>query len=64
MRFFSVPPYDQGSVEIERAVKQDIAEFFGLFGPEIDPNLKQQRQMELADVVLEELKPVLTRPSS
>lgn len=60
MRFFQVNSYDNGSVEIENAVKQDIAEFFGLFGgAEVDPALKQQRQMELADSVLEEIKPAI-----
>jgi hypothetical protein len=57
MRFMPINDVDSSSVQIENAVKLDIAEFFGLFGAELDPALKQQRQMELADAVLEEVKP-------
>lgn len=58
MRFFPVPSYQTGSIEIEKAVKQDIDEFFGLFG-EIDPILKQRRHEEIADTYIEQLKPVV-----
>lgn len=59
VRFFNVPSYQNGSIEIERAVKLDIEEFFGLFGVELDPILKQRRQEELADSFIEQFKPVI-----
>lgn len=59
VRFFAVPPYQSGSIEIEKAVKLDIEEFFGLFGVELDPILKQRRQEELADSFIEQFKPVI-----
>jgi hypothetical protein len=59
VRFFNVPPYQQGSIEIENAVKLDIEEFFGLFGVNLDPILKQRRQEELADSFIEQFKPVI-----
>lgn len=57
MRFMPITSQDDGSVKISAAIKLDIEEFMGLFGMELDPILKQQRQMELADAVLEEFKP-------
>jgi hypothetical protein len=59
VRFFNVPQYQSGSIEVENAVKLDVEEFFGLFGNELDPVLKQRRQQELADSVIEQFKPVI-----
>ena len=57
-KWFPAPPYDQGSIEIEKTVLATIDRFYGLFG-DVDPALKQQRQQQLADGVLMEMKPVI-----
>jgi hypothetical protein len=55
------PQYDPGSTEIEATTIRAINEHFGLFGNEVDPALKQQRQQERADNVLIEMKPVVAQ---
>jgi hypothetical protein len=59
VRFFQVPGYQNGSIEIENSVKADIAEFFGLFGVQLDPILKTRRHQELADSFIGQFKPVI-----
>lgn len=55
--FMQLPQYDQSSVQIEQSVMQMVDEYFGLFGAEVDPSLKQMRQQEEADKVLIEVVP-------
>ncbi len=57
-RFAPPPPYDPGSIQISQDVMHRIDRYFGLFGGELDPQLKQMRQMEVVDDILSEWKPV------
>jgi hypothetical protein len=58
-KWFLPPPWDNGSIEIERTVEAMVREYFGIFGQDIDPSLKQMRQEEFVDDTLAELRPVL-----
>jgi hypothetical protein len=60
-RFMPPPPYDSGSIEIEKTIMAAINEHFGLFGAEVDPILKQQRSAQLADDLLMEFKPIINQ---
>jgi hypothetical protein len=52
------PMWDPGSIEIEKTVENMVREHFGIFGVDIDPDLKKLRQEEFVDDTLTELKPV------
>src|SRR6202022_1418645 len=56
LRFMQPPATVQSSIEIEKSVEAMVNEYFGLFGAEVDPILKQLRQQELADDFIMELK--------
>jgi hypothetical protein len=58
LRWMEITPLPAGSIELERAIMQKVDRYFGLFGAEIDPALKQLRQQENGDAILKELKPV------
>lgn len=54
LQFMPTPPADASPIEIERTVLLAVDEYFGLFGIEIDPDLKKARREELgADVLAE-----------
>ncbi len=57
-KWFLPPPWDNGSIEIERTVEAMVREYFGIFGNDLDPSLKQMRQEEFVDDTLAELRPV------
>jgi hypothetical protein len=52
-------PMSPVSVGIIQAVETRIREHFGIFGADIDPDLKKLRQEEYVDDILLELKPVM-----
>ncbi|MDQ3204352.1 MAG: hypothetical protein M3Q94_19640, partial [Pseudomonadota bacterium] len=52
VKFAPIPPYDPGSIEISRSIRQRTSEYFGWFGSDVDPQLKQMRVMELVDRVM------------
>jgi hypothetical protein len=52
------PMWDPGSIEIEKTVENMVREHFGIFGVDVDPDLKKLRQEEFVDDTLTELKPV------
>ncbi len=57
-QFMKPPPWDQTSILIVQAVEQRVREHFGIFGNDLDPDLKKLRQEEFVDDTLLELKPV------
>ncbi len=57
-KWFPAPPFDMGSIEIEKSVMATIDRFFPLFNAG-NPALMQQAQQQLADAVLMEVKPVV-----
>jgi hypothetical protein len=59
VKFPNLPAPSSASIEIENAVNFMAADFFGLFGAELDPQLKQLRQQEFADDILTEEKPIV-----
>lgn len=50
-----LPPSDGTPVEVIQMVEVRVARFFGLFGPELDPELKQMRRQRLGAEVCGEL---------
>jgi hypothetical protein len=57
--WFKPPQYDIGSVQIMQQVMAKIDRYFGLFGPEVDPDKKQLRRRQLGSDLMTELHPVL-----
>jgi hypothetical protein len=53
------PPWDQVSILVVQAVEKRVAEHFGIFGNELDLELKKVRQEEFVGDILLELKPVM-----
>ena len=53
------PPWDQVSILIVQEVEKRIREHFGIFGVDVDPDLKKLRQEEFVDDTLLELKPIV-----
>jgi hypothetical protein len=60
-RFMNAPQYDPGSIQVSNDIQMRADRFAGLFGNELDPQLKQLRQMEYVDDLLTELKPVFSQ---
>jgi hypothetical protein len=55
------PPYDQGTIEIERAVRRDVNEYFGLAGEGVDPNYAQLVTQHTVDRWLRDFKAIVTQ---
>lgn len=51
-----LPPLDQGTIEIERATKADVDEYFGRFGPNVHLALSQLSGQDLAGTWLKQWK--------
>jgi hypothetical protein len=51
-----MPPWDQVSIMIIQEVEKRVDDHFGIFGAEVDPDLKKLRREELVDDILLELK--------
>lgn len=58
-QFMRMPPWDQVSILVVQEVEKRVNEHFGIFGAEVDPDLKHLRREEVVDNVLLELKPVI-----
>lgn len=58
-QFMKMPPWDQVSILVVQEVEKRINEHFGIFGAEVDPDLKKLRREEVVDNTLIELKPVI-----
>lgn len=60
--FLEMPPMDQGTIEVEMSVRQELDSYFGKTnGEAIDPNKILRKQQRLADGFLGELKEVVTQ---
>jgi hypothetical protein len=57
-RLAQIPQYDPGSIQVSQDIMARFADYYGWFGAQVDPSLKQMRQMELADRTLTQFKPV------
>lgn len=55
------PPFDQGTIEIERAVRRDVNEYFGLAGEGVDPNYAQLVTQHTVDRWLRDFKAIVTQ---
>lgn len=55
------PPYDQGTIEIERAVRRDVNEYFGIIGEGVDPNYAQLVTQHTVDRWLRDFKAILSQ---
>ena len=55
------PPFDQGTIEIERAVRRDVNEYFGMAGEGVDPNYSQLVQQHTVDRWLRDFKAIVTQ---
>lgn len=55
------PPFDQGTIEIERAVRRDVNEYFGLAGDGVDPNYAQLVLQHTVDRWLRDFKAIVTQ---
>jgi hypothetical protein len=58
-KFAAVPPYDPGSIEITLDIERRAREHYAWFGNDLDPALKQMRQGEVADKVMNAFKPIV-----
>jgi hypothetical protein len=56
-QWMKMPPWDQVSILITQQVEHRVADHFGIFGAEVDPDLKKLRREEFVDDILLELKP-------
>ena len=57
-QFMRMPPWDQVSMLVVQEVEKRVNDHFGIFGGEVDPDLKKLRREEIVDDLLLELKPV------
>lgn len=57
--FFKPPQYDIGSVQIMQRVQAKIDRYFGLFGPEVDPDKKKLRRGQLGNDLMVDMHPVI-----
>jgi hypothetical protein len=55
------PPFDQGTIEIERAVRRDVNEYFGMAGEGVDPNYTALVQQHTVDRWLRDFKAIITQ---
>jgi hypothetical protein len=55
-QWLKMPPWDQVSILIIQEVEQRVREHFGLFGNDVDADLKKLRREEFVDDILIELK--------
>ena len=55
------PPFDQGTIEIERAVRRDVNEYFGLNGEGVDSNYVSLVQQHTVDRWLRDYKAIVTQ---
>ena len=55
------PPFDQGTIEIERAVRRDVNEYFGMAGEGVDPNYAALVQQHMVDRWLRDFKAILSQ---
>jgi hypothetical protein len=53
------PPFDQGTIEIERAVRRDVNEYFGMAGEGVDPNYVALVQQHTVDRWLRDFKSII-----
>lgn len=53
------PPFDQGTIEIERAVRRDVNEYFGIMGEGVDPNWVQLSQQSAVDRWLRDCRAIM-----
>jgi hypothetical protein len=60
--FLEMPPMDQGTIEVEASIRQELDSYFGKTnGEAIDPNKILRKQQRLADGFLGEMKEVVTQ---
>ncbi|HEY4281468.1 MAG TPA: hypothetical protein VGM62_00280, partial [Chthoniobacterales bacterium] len=57
-KWMDMPPWDRVSIMVIEAVEKRVRDHFGIFGADVDPDLKKLRREELTDDLLTELKPV------
>lgn len=55
------PPFDQGTIEIERAVRRDVNEYFGITGEGVDPNYVALATQHTVDRWLRDFKAIVTQ---
>ena len=55
------PPFDQGTIEIERAVRRDVNEYFGIAGEGVDPNYVALVTQHTVDRWLRDFKAIITQ---
>lgn len=47
--YFDPPPYDPGTIEVERSTRRDLDEYFGIPGEGADPTIVYLAQQDLSD---------------
>jgi hypothetical protein len=55
------PPFDQGSIEIEAAIRNDVDRYFGRMTEAVNPNLSMLHMQELVDSWLLDMKLVISQ---
>jgi hypothetical protein len=55
------PPFDQGSIEIEAAIRNDVDRYFGRMTEAVNPNLSMLHMQELVDSWLLDMKLVIAQ---
>ena len=55
------PPFDQGSIEIESAIRNDVDRYFGRMTEAVNPNLSMLHMQELVDSWLLDMKLVVAQ---
>jgi hypothetical protein len=55
------PPFDQGSIEIETAIRNDVDRYFGRMTEAVNPNLSMLHMQELVDSWLLDMKLVIAQ---
>lgn len=55
------PPFDQGSIEIESAIRNDVDRYFGRMTEAVNPNLSMLHMQELVDSWLLDMKLVVSQ---
>jgi hypothetical protein len=55
-QWMNMPAFDQVSVMVIQEVEKRVREHFGMFGEDVDPDLKKLRREEFVDDILAELK--------
>ena len=55
------PPFDQGTIEVERAVRRDVNEYFGMAGEGVDPNYTALVIQHTVDRWLRDFKAIIVQ---